>query len=140
VGSECRIVVIGPKNGDDCLTELRHLPKDAVILGTGTTVSELQRDCPLFTEVFSHNKKLEFLKHLQANVLLNVSGTKDTLGPIIDEMPFLDWIHSTTAGIDHMVCPSLASHPDLVFTNAKGSIQYECYKIASRINIYFRDI
>ena len=56
---------------------------------------------------------------LQANVLLNISGNAETLGPIIDELPFLVWVHSIHAGIDHIICPSLGNS-DLVVTNAKG--------------------
>lgn len=35
-------------------------------------------------------------------------------------MPFLVWIHSITAGVDHMLCPEIVSNPDLILTNAKG--------------------
>jgi phosphoglycerate dehydrogenase-like enzyme len=53
-------------------------------------------------------------------VLLNISGDGSILGPIIDEMPFLTWIHSITAGVDHILCPSILDNPDLILTNAKG--------------------
>jgi len=35
-------------------------------------------------------------------------------------MPFLKWIHSITAGVDHMLCGPMFYNPDLVLTNAKG--------------------
>ena len=47
----CRIVVVGPKSGDDSLLELSHLPQEARILATGNTLEELQQDGELFTEV-----------------------------------------------------------------------------------------
>ncbi len=49
--TDCRIVVVGPRNGDDCLIELAHLPKEARIIATGSTLEELQQDGNLFTEV-----------------------------------------------------------------------------------------
>ncbi len=35
-------------------------------------------------------------------------------------MPFLVWIHSITAGVDHLLCPEIMNNPDIVLTNAKG--------------------
>jgi hypothetical protein len=49
--SNCRIVIVGPRSGDDYLMELAHLPKEARILATGNTVEELRQDGELFTEV-----------------------------------------------------------------------------------------
>jgi hypothetical protein len=40
-GSICRILVIGSKSGDDCLTELSKLPPQALIMATGNTLEEL---------------------------------------------------------------------------------------------------
>lgn len=50
-GTNCRIVVVGPKSGDDCLLELVNLPPEARILATGSTLEELQSEGNLFTEV-----------------------------------------------------------------------------------------
>ncbi len=50
---KCRIVVVGPKSGDDCLTELGRLPKDARIIATGNTLEEIQRDGDIYEEVLS---------------------------------------------------------------------------------------
>lgn len=49
--SNCRIVIVGPRSGEDCLLELAHLPKEARILATGNTIEELRQDGELFTEV-----------------------------------------------------------------------------------------
>ncbi len=49
--SECRIVVVGPRNGDNCMLELAKLPIEARILATGSSLEELQQDGNLFTEV-----------------------------------------------------------------------------------------
>ena len=49
-----------------------------------------------------------------------MSGDANILNPIIDEMPFLEWIHSITAGVDHIICPAIISNPDIILTNAKG--------------------
>jgi hypothetical protein len=51
--SECRIVVVGPRNGEECLVELARLPKEARIIATGSTVEELRQDGNLFTEVIT---------------------------------------------------------------------------------------
>lgn len=53
-------------------------------------------------------------------MLLNVSGTSETLTEIINAMPFLVWVHSITAGVDHIKCPALFDNSDIVLTNAKG--------------------
>lgn len=49
--SNCLIVVIGPKSGDDSLTELRHLPSKSTIIGTGMNLEELQKEGLAYTEV-----------------------------------------------------------------------------------------
>jgi phosphoglycerate dehydrogenase-like enzyme len=53
-------------------------------------------------------------------VLLNVSGNAETLTEVIEAMPFLKWVHSITAGVDHIRCPALFDNPDITLTNAKG--------------------
>lgn len=50
----CRIVVIGPKSGDDSLVELARLPQEARIIATGCNVEELRRDGNMFSEVSSN--------------------------------------------------------------------------------------
>ena len=103
--SHCRIVVISPSSGDDCLTELRFLPRSARIVAIGNSLDELLRQGHLFTD---------------ANVLLNLSGTAESMAPIIREMPNLQWIHSITAGVDHILCSEIVDNSDLILTNAKG--------------------
>eukprot|EP01041_Mallomonas_annulata_P011678 gene11678-24458_t len=82
LGIYCKIIIVGPKSGDHSLTELRWLPKDAHILGTGSSIEELDIDN---VDVSS------------ANVLLNANGNAASLAPIIQRMPRLEWIHSMTA-------------------------------------------
>jgi len=60
------------------------------------------------------------LSCLQGNVLLNVTGTSKSLTEVINAMPFLVWVHSITAGVDHIHCPALFDNPDITLTNAKG--------------------
>lgn len=102
--SNCRIVVVGKKSGDDSLTELANLPSEARIVATGTTLEEIRKDGDMYTD---------------ANVLFNVTGNKETLPPILNEMPFLTWVHSITAGVDHIMCPEIKDNPDIILTNAK---------------------
>jgi phosphoglycerate dehydrogenase-like enzyme len=56
----------------------------------------------------------------QANVILNVTGNAQTLPDIINSMPFLTWIHSITAGVDHLLCPEITENEEITLTNAKG--------------------
>ena len=59
--SNCRIVVVGPRNGDDCLTELAYLPKEARIMATGINLKELEQDSLNFSEVWKTNFTMDFL-------------------------------------------------------------------------------
>lgn len=74
-------------------------------MATGETLEELQTDDYAFSD---------------ANVLLNVSGSRATLAPILKHMPHLTWVHSLTAGLDHLLCPELVDDESIVITNAKG--------------------
>lgn len=103
--SRCRIVIIAPIIGEDCLTELRHLPKDAEIVAMGNSLEELNKASTLFKD---------------ANVLLNLSGTAASIAPIIREMPNLKWLHTIMAGVDKIICPEIIDHKELMLTNAKG--------------------
>ena len=100
-----RILVVGPKNGDDCLTELSKLPTEARILATGETLEELKADGEQF---------------LDCNIVLNVSGNSEKLAPIVSALYQLEWIHSITAGIDHLICPEIHKLNNVTITNAKG--------------------
>lgn len=44
ISSSCRIIVVGQKNGDDALTELKLLPPQAKIVSTGLTLEELEQE------------------------------------------------------------------------------------------------
>ena len=103
--SRCRIVIIAPTIGEDCLTELRHLPKDAQIIAMGNSLEELYKVSPLFKD---------------ANVLLNLSGSAASIAPIIRVMPNLKWLHTIMAGVDKIICPEIIDHEELILTNAKG--------------------
>lgn len=100
-----RIVVIAKPN-DPWLSELVHLPQEARIIGTGESIDALIANSGrLFTE---------------ANVLFVAAGSATELGPIISQMPFLEWVHCFFAGIDHIVCPELADSQEVIVTNARG--------------------
>lgn len=55
-------------------------------------------------------------------MLLNITGSKQILAEIVNEMPFLVWIHSITAGVDHILCPEIVDNNDILLTNAKGAV------------------
>jgi phosphoglycerate dehydrogenase-like enzyme len=117
----CRIVVIGPNTGEDCVSELARLPRNARILAMGSTLEELQRDGQLFTE---------------ANVLLNLRGNAESLQSIMQHLPYLEWVHSVTAGIDHILCPELL-RDEIVLTNAKGIFSSSLAEYVMGVCCYF---
>lgn len=49
--SNCRIVIIAPRNGEDCLSVLGTLPSSARILAIGNNLEELQAGEGFFSEV-----------------------------------------------------------------------------------------
>ena len=103
--SPLRIVVIGNRN-DECLAELALLPRRAKILATGANIEELQIEGRrAFTE---------------GNVICCMNATAATLGPIIKEMPHLVWIHTISAGLEHLLCTEIIDNEGLILTNAKG--------------------
>jgi phosphoglycerate dehydrogenase-like enzyme len=81
------------------------LPKEAKIIGTGTNLEEFEKN----------NVPLH-----EGTILLNVSGTSATLGPIIRNMPELRWVHSSSAGVEHLLCSEIVDNPNITLTNAKG--------------------
>ena len=58
--------------------------------------------------------------HYHHYFIIIVSGNAESLAPIISEMYHLDWIHSITAGIDHLICPEITQLQGVTITNAKG--------------------
>lgn len=49
--SPVQIVILGPKSGDDALLKLAHLPTEARIVATGTSLSDIQEDGDEFAQV-----------------------------------------------------------------------------------------
>ena len=104
-GSPVKVVVIG-KRDDPWLTELVGLPSLAHIIAWGENLEQIQKsNGRAFTE---------------GNVLFCASGGAKELGPIVNLMPFLEWVHCLFAGIDHLICKELQDNTELVVTNAKG--------------------
>jgi len=121
-GRRCDIIVVGSKSGDDSLTELRWLPKEAHIVGTNLTIED-----------FDFNG----IDLSDANVLLNSQGNAATLAPIIARMPKLEWIHSMTAGIDHILFPELINDEKVIMTNAKGIFSSSLAEYVMGVCAYF---
>ena len=104
------ILVIGATSGDDCMTELRHLPQNARICCTGSNLAALRAVDPS-------------LSFLDCNAVLNVSGSSSEILEIVAEMYGLVWIHSITAGVDHILSVELTDtlqYRGIILTNAKG--------------------
>lgn len=66
-----------------------------------------------------------------------VSGNASVIAPIIREMPFLSWIHSTYAGVDHVLCPEIVDNPDIMLTNAKGVFSSSLAEYVIQASMYF---
>lgn len=100
----CRVLVLGEKS-DAALSELAHLPRDAEVVAVAPTIEELLRGDAAFSD---------------ANVLLVAAGSRATLSPVLKHLPHLVWVHSVSAGLDHLLCPALVEDETIVVTNAKG--------------------
>jgi phosphoglycerate dehydrogenase-like enzyme len=66
-----------------------------------------------------------------------MSGDASTLGPIINEMPFLCWIHSIYAGVEHLLCPEIVNNPEIVLTNAKGVYSWSLSEYVIQACLHF---
>lgn len=43
-------------------------------------------------------------------------------------MPLLRWVHSSSAGVEHLLCPEIVDNPNITLTNAKGVFsRYEIF-------------
>lgn len=47
------------------------------------------------------------------------AGKRETIEAMLPRLPSLQWLHSSSAGLEHMLSPTIINHP-LVLTNAKG--------------------
>lgn len=102
---------------------MANLPKQAKIIATGINLEEL----------LQHNiMPLEF-----ANVIFNVSGTKAILQEICQFTPCLEWIHSMSAGVDHILFHDLVHNPDITLTNAKGVFSKSLAEYTVASMLYF---
>ncbi len=119
-----RIVVVAPLSGEASLSELIHLPIEAKIVAQGTSFEQLQ----------ALDNREEWST---CNILFNVSGNSKTLPEIILNMPYLKWIHSITAGLDHIICPEIMNNREIVLTNAKGIYSSSLAEYSLGICLYF---
>jgi phosphoglycerate dehydrogenase-like enzyme len=120
---------VGSPN-DPALLELEHLPADGTYCSTSADIHFCTRTYISVTSVVAIVVAAgETIEELQAsgdpsfadaNVLLNVSGSRATLAPILRHLPHLVWVHSLTAGVDHILCPALVDDETITLTNAKG--------------------
>lgn len=124
VNGPARIVIIAPLSGEASLSELIHLPKEAKIVAQGTSFDQLQ----------ALDNREEWST---CNILFNVSGNSKSLPDIINSMPYLRWIHSITAGLDHIICPEIMNNKEIVLTNAKGVYSSSLAEYSMGICLYF---
>lgn len=86
---------------------------------------------PAGAEVVAVGKPAELAAKLSAddfarvNVLLNCgvgakAGTKADLQELWPRLPGLNWLHSASAGLEHLLFEELVEAPGVVLTNAKG--------------------
>ncbi len=52
-------------------------------------------------------------------------------------MPFVEWVHSLTAGVDHLHCPELFDNDGIILTNAKGVYSSSLAEYVIGCSLYF---
>jgi phosphoglycerate dehydrogenase-like enzyme len=52
-------------------------------------------------------------------------------------MPFLCWIHSITAGVEHLLCPEIIDNPDITLTNARTVFSHSLAEYVILSCLYF---
>ncbi|CAL5219435.1 g1265 [Coccomyxa viridis] len=109
--AKARILVLHTPDAPE-LKVLDKLPEGATVLGVGRTLKDLQ-GLGLSEEDWK-----------SVNVLLNCgSPVKRNLEEIWPHLPNLAWLHSLTAGVEHILFPALVDGP-VTLTNAKGNFSH----------------
>ena len=119
---------------------LKGLPQSATVVGVGTSLQEFQNSKPLTpTPLIATIAGLEAPPELSqecnctaglndadwgsVNVLLSFGPpVKGCLQDIWPRLQHLEWLHSTTAGVEHIMFPELRDGP-VTLTNAKVHMQ-----------------
>ncbi|KXZ49056.1 hypothetical protein GPECTOR_23g141 [Gonium pectorale] len=102
------LIVSGPDSPE--LSVLQRLPAGVTVVATGRT-----------PEDFAHLSPQQWES---VNVLLNCgvgknAGKRDDIRALWPRLPNLVWMHSASAGLEHLLFPELVEGP-VVLTNAKG--------------------
>lgn len=102
---QVRIIVVGPRTGEDSFSELRSLPSNATIVAHGATLEELREagDDALAS----------------ANVVLNSVTTRGMMTDVLALAPNVRFVQSHFAGVEHLLVPELVNS-DIQVSNAKG--------------------
>lgn len=101
-----------------------------VVSGTNSPELAVLKDLPPEVEIVGVGKTPEDLAHLtpeqwaSINVLLNCgvlqnAASKVQIQVLWNKLPGLKWMHSASAGLDHLLFPELVNSP-IPLTNAKG--------------------
>ena len=134
---KARILVLHSPDAPE-LEVLKKLPEDAKIVGVGRTYEDLS--CKTFALFCMHptyrqslytsgplsvddqllsNAALSESDWQSVNVLLNCGApVKRNLQTLWPHLPNLEWLHSTAAGVEHILFPDLVEGP-VTLTNAK---------------------
>ncbi|CAL8467553.1 g7091 [Coccomyxa elongata] len=107
--AKARILVLHTPDAPE-LEVLKRLPADSTVVGIGRTLEDLSN--------------LSDSDWQSVNVLLNCgSPVKRNLQTLWPHLPNLQWLHSTAAGVEHILFPDLVDGP-VVLTNAKGNFSH----------------
>lgn len=68
---------------------------------------------------------------------MNAFAPKEALEPVVSQAPKLVWIHSLSAGIDHMLYPGLVENPNIVVSTAKGIYNSSLAEYVMAMILYF---
>ncbi|KAL7529321.1 hypothetical protein ACHAWF_002933, partial [Thalassiosira exigua] len=106
VVKEARILALcDPKDPNNEPLYAGPLPEGAELLHVGTSLADF--DKPSIAE---RNPNVIFVSH---------GGAREGLVQLLERFPSVEWVHSRSAGIDHIASPGLAAS-SVLLTNAKG--------------------
>lgn len=104
---EARIVCISdPQDDSNSVLYKRDLPDKAKIVAIGIGIDDFDIDT-----LKKQNANVIFCSHAKA---------REPLAHLLKEIPTIEWVHSRSAGLDHITSEAL-SNTKAVVTNAKGS-------------------
>jgi phosphoglycerate dehydrogenase-like enzyme len=103
---QANIVVLAKDPNDPANSALyESMPSGSKVVATVSSMEE-------FAEVDEETVK-------GVNVLFTSWSNKEVVTEALNRFPSVEWVHARSAGVEHIICPALVSHP-CKLTNARG--------------------